>query len=589
MTAELHIDVLFVSYVLGILGILIVYIFEKLNQPIFSESGGWIILGGIIGGIARLSFGEAALILEEKVGFHADVFANVFLPIIIFEAGWGITQNNEKAILLHNIGSIIVLAFLGTVISMAVTFFCVYGLAVTNLTILGTKDILVLSALISSTDPVATLSVFSKLRAHPLLHSFAFGESILNDAVSIIIFKTCLKLYEVSSLNGLDGLKVLALVPAVAIGSFAIGVAMALVGSLIMKFAKELHGDSQIILLSLLAMLSYRLAELATLSGVVSIFFFGICARHYLYYSLKEETKQHVTSLFTATKSFCEMLIFVLLGVQMFFFHIQYYDWALIGVTVASCVLGRIIHIFLLTTSLNFKRSVVNQITVPMKVVLVWAGLRGAVAYSLALSLPSGFDFKDASDYLNSSIVIHTSVINCSCDDSFISNATMEIAQRAFDVRHYILTTTLSVILFTIFVFGTTTAPLLKFTKLAGDDVEKVETPEGKVEDVADIYRAKPLENVFKRVDHTYLIPFFSTIEGRSSSVSAIELNDAAIGGIDLGIEGEEVQLEDDGDAELDATKSVKLEEPHIASVTRVDGQSVGLETGDDDFVVEEI
>jgi hypothetical protein len=103
-----------------------------------------------------------------------------------------------------------------------------------------------------------------------------------------------------------------------------------------MKFAKELHGDSQIILLSLLAMLSYRLgkldffksilnlflrsnsiylfiylfillscrcsyceAELATLSGVVSIFFFGICARHYLYYSLKEETKQHVSSIFT--------------------------------------------------------------------------------------------------------------------------------------------------------------------------------------------------------------------------------------------------------------------------------------------------
>jgi hypothetical protein len=49
MTVELHIDVLFVSYVLGILGILIVYIFEKLNHPIFSESGGWIILGGVIG------------------------------------------------------------------------------------------------------------------------------------------------------------------------------------------------------------------------------------------------------------------------------------------------------------------------------------------------------------------------------------------------------------------------------------------------------------------------------------------------------------------------------------------------------------
>lgn len=38
-------------------------------------------------------------------------------------------------------------------------------------------------ALISATDPVATLSVFSTLDVPPLLYNIVFGESVLNDAV----------------------------------------------------------------------------------------------------------------------------------------------------------------------------------------------------------------------------------------------------------------------------------------------------------------------------------------------------------------------------------------------------------------------
>ena len=40
-------------------------------------------------------------------------------------------------------------------------------------------------ALISATDPVATLSVFSPLDVPPLLYNIVFGESVLNDAVRL--------------------------------------------------------------------------------------------------------------------------------------------------------------------------------------------------------------------------------------------------------------------------------------------------------------------------------------------------------------------------------------------------------------------
>ena len=43
-------------------------------------------------------------------------------------------------------------------------------------------------ALISSTDPVATLSTLKQSRATPLLYDLVFGESALNDALSIVLF-----------------------------------------------------------------------------------------------------------------------------------------------------------------------------------------------------------------------------------------------------------------------------------------------------------------------------------------------------------------------------------------------------------------
>ena len=45
-------------------------------------------------------------------------------------------------------------------------------------------------ALISATDPVATLSVFAAVDVPPLLFNLVFGESVLNDAVAIVLFRT---------------------------------------------------------------------------------------------------------------------------------------------------------------------------------------------------------------------------------------------------------------------------------------------------------------------------------------------------------------------------------------------------------------
>lgn len=47
---------------------------------------------------------------------------------------------------------------------------------------------LTFGALISATDPVTVLSVFQRLQAQPDLYMNVFGESVLNDAVGMVLF-----------------------------------------------------------------------------------------------------------------------------------------------------------------------------------------------------------------------------------------------------------------------------------------------------------------------------------------------------------------------------------------------------------------
>jgi len=89
----------------------------------------------------------------------------------------------------------------GTILSMGTIFVFVYGLTLGGKTSYHAVDAMALSILLSATDPVATLSVYSKLMAHPIPHIICFGESILNDGVSIVIFRAVYEFYAVDDLT----------------------------------------------------------------------------------------------------------------------------------------------------------------------------------------------------------------------------------------------------------------------------------------------------------------------------------------------------------------------------------------------------
>lgn len=48
---------------------------------------------------------------------------------------------------------------------------------------------MVFGSFLSATDPVATLAIFQALNVDPTLYMIVLGESILNDAVALILYR----------------------------------------------------------------------------------------------------------------------------------------------------------------------------------------------------------------------------------------------------------------------------------------------------------------------------------------------------------------------------------------------------------------
>lgn len=159
---------------------------EKYNILHFPETSAIVLIGIIAGIIFRFAFTEE---LIEDARFDKEVVMLILIPIIIFESGYNM---NGKALFLRNFWGIFLYASIGSIL----TAFLVGGALMIpfhyNWFSFKWNDMECISygSIVAATDPVSVLSVFSSLKVEPLLNTMIFGESVLNDAVAIVLFKT---------------------------------------------------------------------------------------------------------------------------------------------------------------------------------------------------------------------------------------------------------------------------------------------------------------------------------------------------------------------------------------------------------------
>lgn len=148
----------------------------------------------------------------------------------------------KRPFFFKNIGTILNLAFIGTFIAIFTTsmllwaFVHIPGVTESKLSL---KECWAFGSLISATDPVAVIAVFTHMNADDDLFSFVFGESIMNDVVSMVMYRTIIHgtpgdySYQKHTLVSMYNFVVSIL------GSLFIGLILALASALVIKLQKS--------------------------------------------------------------------------------------------------------------------------------------------------------------------------------------------------------------------------------------------------------------------------------------------------------------------------------------------------------------
>ena len=171
----------------------------------------------------------------------------------------------------RHIGTILTFAFAGTFISALVLGLILF--LWTRIPLDGFKinfvEAMSVGATLSATDPVTILAIFDTYKVEPKLYTLIFGESILNDAVAIVLFETAQK-YK----DGAESLGILSLFEAFGIffgvffGSLFIGVTVGIAVSLMLKFTYvRRFPKTESCLIILTAYLTYFLSNAIHMSG----------------------------------------------------------------------------------------------------------------------------------------------------------------------------------------------------------------------------------------------------------------------------------------------------------------------------------
>ncbi|XP_055151120.2 sodium/hydrogen exchanger 9 isoform X5 [Symphalangus syndactylus] len=365
----------------------------------------------------------------EKMTFDPEIFFNVLLPPIIFHAGYSL----KKRHFFQNLGSILTYAFLGTAISCIVIGLIMYGFVKAMIHAGQLKngdfhftDCLFFGSLMSATDPVTVLAIFHELHVDPDLYTLLFGESVLNDAVAIVLTYSISIYSPKENPNAFDAAAFFQSVGnflGIFAGSFAMGSAYAIITALLTKFTKlcefPMLETGLFFLLSWSAFLS---AEAAGLTGIVAVLFCGVTQAHYTYNNLSSDSKIRTKQLFEFMNFLAENVIFCYMGLALFTFQNHIFNALFILGAFLAIFVARACNIYPLSFLLNLGRK--QKIPWNFQHMMMFSGLRGAIAFALA-----------------------------------IRNTESQPKQMMF-------TTTLLLVFFTVWVFGGGTTPMLTWLQI---------------------------------------------------------------------------------------------------------------------------
>lgn len=352
-----------------------------------------LVVAGLIVGIVASVTGYPA------VDISPDLVLLVLLPGLVFEAAYRLRIVELR----RWFGGLLLLAIPGVVISAAVV-----AIVLSVATGLRPDLAFIVGAMVSATDPAAVIATFKRLAVPPALSTMVDGESLLNDGTGLVLFAIAVSaVYAPVS-------------PAQAVVSFVGTVVISGgIGAVTGFVAARVIGTVADHLIELtitvvLAYGAYLLADQLGLSGVIATVTAGIVLGNVG--PARQRAQDGTDPIDTVWEFIAYLLtavVFLLVGLAIPPARLLDYLGPILWGIVAILV-GRAFVVYVIlggASRLAVRPGMAERIPVSWMHVLFWAGLRGAVALAMALSLPADIPQRTLLQEVTFGIILFTLLI----------------------------------------------------------------------------------------------------------------------------------------------------------------------------------
>lgn len=331
-------------------------------------------MGLVLGGIAL-----AWVPFAPDIALTRELIFNAFLPPLIFEAALYIAWPALR----KELPLVLTLATFGVVLSA--------GMTTVGMHVLAHWDwpaALLFGVLISATDPVSVIATFKEAGVQGRLRELVEAESLLNDSAAAVGFGIAVAFATGVAITPLGTAQFLAvtIMGGVACGATVAAAVLALAG-------RTEDPLVEITFTTIAAYGSFLLAEHLDVSGVLATLTAGIMLGNIgPLGAISPKGREAVQSFWDYAAFVVNSLIFLLMGMQEA--HQNFTRMLLpIAIAIALVTVGRALSTYLCcslfsTSSLRVKASHQH--------VLIWGGLRGALALALSLGLPTSLPYRNA-------------------------------------------------------------------------------------------------------------------------------------------------------------------------------------------------
>ncbi|MDO9417254.1 Na+/H+ antiporter [Pararhizobium sp.] len=259
-----------------------------------------------------------------------------------------------------------------------------------------------LGAIVAPPDAVSARSVLQRVELPRRLSTLIEGESLLNDATGLVIFRFAVA---AAMGSGFDAGAAVGQFAMLAIGGTLVGLA---VGMLWVLIARAVRDELlQVVMSVLVGWTSYLIAEQLHVSGVLATVTAGLVLGWYQHTIFTAAVRMKGTSFWIVLVFLLEASVFMLIGFSLrdileraggIEVVLQQMAWPVLAI-VLSLTVARLAWImgsdFLLQALSKAGLHRNEPLGLPAGLVMGWAGMRGVVTLAVALTLPETMPGRD--------------------------------------------------------------------------------------------------------------------------------------------------------------------------------------------------